>query len=454
VVLDSSVIERAQGNLSNNEWAPLIRAATLGYCSVAIPAVVLAEVIAHRKRALAKQRDDLRRDVRRGRRSAEDLEQLRALLDEHDDGLQRMADAYGDQVLSTCGQEASVLAYPSVRHEELVNRVLTYRRPFNESERGYRDALIWYSILEQAADARVVILTGNTKDFADSDGQLGPDLLADVDRLGLDPEDVRLARNVAEALEIVRPASELFPDADSTWKAWLLGEDGLSVLNEILDRWQGVPIWSIPDDIPQEAWDIGLLEVQRVLNVEHATTLPSTDPEISNASAVVTAEGVISGWEWPTFPSSLDGSLWTEGSVADLFRYNQPRKVQFAISARLLPSGDATDVYLSDVRFLGGRAPVAHEQVARRMRATVVLLRAAGDDGSIAADLIDSPRAADYAEVFERTLQQFEHLADRVPGRFTVLALDNLATVLDDVAGLKALATGFENALAAMTELE
>ena len=88
------------------------------------------------------------------------------------------------------------------------------------------------------------------------------------------------------------------------------------------------------------------------------------------------------------------------------------------------------------------------------MRATVVLLRAAGDDDSIAADLIDSPRAADYAEVFERTLQQFEHLADRVPGRFTVLALDNLATVLDDVAGLKALATGFENALAAMTELE
>ena len=322
VVVDSSVIERAQGNLSNNEWVPLIRAATLGYCSFAIPAVVLAEVVAHRKRTLKKQRNDLKRGVRTGRRSVEDLDELRALLDEHDDGLQRLADAYGDQVLSTCGQAASVLPYPSVRHEELVTRVLAYRRPFNESERGYRDALIWYSVLEKAADVRVVVLTGDTKDFADTNGQLGPDLLADVDRLGLDPEDVRLARNVAEALEIVRPASELFPDADSTWKAWLLGVNGLSVLNEILDRWQGVPIWSIPDDIPPEVWDVGLLGVQYVLNVEHATTLPSADPEISNASAVVTAEGVISGWEWLAFPSSLGGSLWTEGSVADLFRYD------------------------------------------------------------------------------------------------------------------------------------
>lgn len=453
-MVDSSSIERAQGNLSNREWAPLIRAAALGYCSVAIPAVVLAEVVAHRRRALTRQRNDLKRDVRKGRRTVEGLDELRALVDEDNDGLQRMADAYGKHVLSTCGQEASVLPYPSVGHEELVDRVLAYRRPFNESERGYRDALVWYSVLEQAADGRVVVLTGNTKDFADPNGQLGPDLLADLDRLELDREDVRLARNVAEVLEIVRPASESFPDADSTWNAWLLGESGLTVLNEILGSWQGVPIWSIPRDFPPEAWDLGLREVQNVLNVEHATTLPSADPDISNATAVVTAAGVINGWEWIAFPSSLGGSLWTEGSVADLFRYDPPRDVQFAISARLLPSGEATDVYLSDVRFVGGPAPVAHEQVARRMRAAAMLLRAAGDDDSIAEELIDSPRAADYAEVLERTLQDFEQLADWVPGRFTVLAPDNLPTVLDDVAGLRALANGLENALAAMNGLE
>ena len=136
VVVDSSVIERAPGNLSNKEWAPLIRAATLGYCSVAIPAVVLAEIVAHRKRALAELRDELKRDTRKHARLVGHLDDWSPLLDEDDGDLQRRADMYGDQVISTFGQEASVLPYPSVSHEELVNRVLARRRPFTGARRG------------------------------------------------------------------------------------------------------------------------------------------------------------------------------------------------------------------------------------------------------------------------------------------------------------------------------
>ena len=307
--------------------------------------------------------------------------------------------------------------------------------------------------MEQSAD-RVLLLTANTKDFADSDGQLAPDLRSDLERLELEPGAVRLARNVAEALEIVRPESESLPGADSAWKDWLLGENGLSLVNEILTGWQAVPIWSIPDDVPPEVWDVGLLEVLHVLNVEHATTLPSSDPEISDASAVVTAEGIISGWEWHVLPSSLGGTLWTQGGVADLLRYDPPCKVQFAISARLLPSGEAIDVYLSDVRFTGQPAPVGHEHAARRMRATLMLLRVAEGDVSVAEDLIDSDRSAEYAEELGLTLSHFEKHADRVPGRFTVLSPDNPPAVVGDVAGLRALATGLEKALAAIAELE
>lgn len=323
------------------------------------------------------------RGARKHARLVGSVNEWSPLLDEDDGSLQRRADSYGKQVVSTFGQEASVLPYPSVSYKELVDRVLAGRRPFTVGEKGYRDALIWYSALEQAAEGRVLLLTANTKDFSGSDGQLAPDLQSDLACLDVETGALRLARNVAEALEIVRPTSESPPDADAAWKAWLLGENGLNLVNEILAGWQGVPIWSIPDEFPPEVWEVGLLEVLHVLNVEHATTVPSSDPEISDASAVLTAEGVISGWEWYAAPSSLGGTFWTQGEVADLFRYHPPRTVQFAVSARLLPSGEATDVHLSDVRFMGQPALVGHEHAARRMRATLLLLRAAESDASV-----------------------------------------------------------------------
>ena len=48
---------------------------------------------------------------------------------------------------------ARILPYPGVSHEVLVRRALAPSKPFVSGGRGYRDALIWFSVLELAQDS-------------------------------------------------------------------------------------------------------------------------------------------------------------------------------------------------------------------------------------------------------------------------------------------------------------
>ena len=61
---------------------------------------------------------------------------------------------------------ASVIPSPSVPHSLLVTAELRRRKPFDGKGRGYRDALIWCSVLEAARDgAETAFITSNKADF-------------------------------------------------------------------------------------------------------------------------------------------------------------------------------------------------------------------------------------------------------------------------------------------------
>lgn len=77
----------------------------------------------------------------------------------------------------------------------LLSRCLSRKRPFNESGRGYGDALIWEVILRKVVEKNEVtfLVTTNHKDFAkDKDYELHPDLIRDLEGRGLPPESVQL----------------------------------------------------------------------------------------------------------------------------------------------------------------------------------------------------------------------------------------------------------------------
>lgn len=90
-------------------------------------------------------------------------------------------------------QNVEVLSYDLVEHAVMVKKAIAYKRPFRESEKGYRDCLMWLSVLQHLArphrrsgsmpPEHIAFINQNTSDFCDKNDptKLHQDLLADLD---------------------------------------------------------------------------------------------------------------------------------------------------------------------------------------------------------------------------------------------------------------------------------
>jgi hypothetical protein len=140
-------------------WRKLERAAEDGAARLCLPAVVVDEVLAHK-------RNRFKPEVARA------IEAVRAL-------------AAGEPRAGY-----AILPYPAVDHRTVVARALARRRPFDAKGRnGYRDALIWETVLELArglSEGRVLLCTRNSKDFGERG--LHADLRAEVASLAVPVE--------------------------------------------------------------------------------------------------------------------------------------------------------------------------------------------------------------------------------------------------------------------------
>jgi len=86
---------------------------------------------------------------------------------------------------------ARIAAFPSISHEAVVERALARKKPFAISGTGYRDFLIWRTVVAEADTGHfeVVFITNNARDFAEGT-KLHPDLRADLRSSGVDPSRV------------------------------------------------------------------------------------------------------------------------------------------------------------------------------------------------------------------------------------------------------------------------
>ena len=85
--------------------------------------------------------------------------------------------------------KARILPYPSVGHPDLVTKALAPTKPFVSSGRGYRDALIWFCVIELAreCDEDISFVSANTDDWCHSkkDIRFHSDLLSDLNNHGI-----------------------------------------------------------------------------------------------------------------------------------------------------------------------------------------------------------------------------------------------------------------------------
>ncbi|HXO42417.1 MAG TPA: PIN domain-containing protein [Thermoanaerobaculia bacterium] len=156
IVLDTSVLVR------DPFWKGAAFHALHAACLVmrgliAIPEVVIEELIAN-------YRDKLRDAFRKlAPLTRESLGQSEV------DGRHRDFLAFVDELR----QGRTILPYPQISHQAIVKRIYEGKRPFHNGEVGYKDFLIWRSVVELLAtyneqSTKVVFISANAADFAAS----------------------------------------------------------------------------------------------------------------------------------------------------------------------------------------------------------------------------------------------------------------------------------------------
>ena len=87
-------------------------------------------------------------------------------------------------------ESVTVVDYESVSHSEMVERAIKRIRPFRENEKGYRDTLIWLSLLAylqlRKQSGTVVFISANKSDFFNSEAkqcEFHADLLTDLKKI-------------------------------------------------------------------------------------------------------------------------------------------------------------------------------------------------------------------------------------------------------------------------------
>ncbi len=95
--------------------------------------------------------------------------------------------------------------FTDIPQENVASRALSKRKPFIKSGKGYRDTLIWETILRKVANrkSQTFFITANHKDFASEEDvkRLHPQLPEDLIAYHLPPESVRLYADIKSFID-------------------------------------------------------------------------------------------------------------------------------------------------------------------------------------------------------------------------------------------------------------
>jgi hypothetical protein len=166
---------------------------------IVVPSVVVDEVVnaAHGSFSVVRKR------VREANRVLQHQFDSPKVIDEPDvDGLTSQFRTTFEQELRNHGVEVPDVTKASL--QDVIDRDLAKRKPFDASGRGLRDALIWGAIAELAEDSeedRIIFVTRNKNDFADpSDpSRLHQDLANELS----DPQNVQMVEDLGAVFEVL-----------------------------------------------------------------------------------------------------------------------------------------------------------------------------------------------------------------------------------------------------------
>ncbi len=160
----------------------LEKAEQLGY-TFALPEIVLQELVANFRDKLDSAKKKHSEFNSLARLEDVDYESLiHQRTEEYDKILRKVFDEREN--------ERKVLPLPKVKHQDVIKRICDRRKPFrHEGDKGYKDFLLWRTIVAVAKVEQVCFVSENTADFGDRN-QLLTDYRDDLRRAGIPTERV------------------------------------------------------------------------------------------------------------------------------------------------------------------------------------------------------------------------------------------------------------------------
>lgn len=175
---------------------------------------------------------------------------------------------------------------PDTPHLTLIDRAVSRTKPFVESGAGYRDALIWESVLACARSSDVAFITSNSSDFADRGDEVSlvcSDLRRDLFRLGESEDRVIVCRNPAAAVEHLFMRDERLRDVLNRQRS-ILANDLINLLPPVLVVGRPTEL-----GIPANATIFGVTNLEPVDEDEYAEDQRNEDDRYCEAAEVVQA---------------------------------------------------------------------------------------------------------------------------------------------------------------------
>ncbi|MDE2902431.1 MAG: PIN domain-containing protein [Chloroflexota bacterium] len=267
VVLDSNIIISANyGNSAMMQFCLSI-SKVLDY-SVIAPPIVIDEVVAKYRVKIESERDRIsqsRRNLSTLLRSPQSLPSLSIDIDQ-------AVNEYRQHIEKTFSlRKWPRLRYPTLSHREVVARAVNRRRPFYENGSGYRDTLIWLSIIQwmPAVDDQVILITSD-KAFGEKDGTLHADLASDLGEIDRSEEDVVLLKSLpAFVKKYVRHRLKRVFVENSSQALGQLGIDIRSSIEaKVFEDYSGVEIHPELLNLPSEFETLYLDSIPQVSAVD------------------------------------------------------------------------------------------------------------------------------------------------------------------------------------------
>jgi hypothetical protein len=103
--------------------------------------------------------------------------------------------AFLDDKLKTL--QATVDDYADVKHESVVKRAITKKRPFRSDDKGYRDTLVWESVLKVCDPGVSIAFISNDAEAFWKDDELHPDLKEDLNAKGVPSDQFRIFKSLS-----------------------------------------------------------------------------------------------------------------------------------------------------------------------------------------------------------------------------------------------------------------